>query len=95
MWWIIGLLWVIACVVVVAMCMCTKEPDCELYSSGYQNAMNLYFIHGVNINTLKAFIKYDIRHDQYCDDSRGLDDAIDVLESFGFPDTYDGEYLPL
>ena len=56
--------------------------------------MNLYFVHGVNINTLKAFIKDNIRHDQYCDDSRGLDDAIDVLESFGFPDTYDGEYLP-
>ena len=89
MWWIIGLLWVISCVVVVAMYMCTKEPDCELYSSGYQDAMNLYFIHGVNISTLKAFIK-----DDNCDDSSGLDDAIDVLESFGFPDTYDGVYLP-
>ena len=94
MWWIIGLLLVIAVIIVVAMCMCTKEPEFELYSVGYQNAMNLYFIHGVNINTLKAFIKDDIRHDQYCDASRGLDDAIDVLESFGFPDTYDGVYLP-
>lgn len=94
MWWIIGLLLVIAVIIVVAMCMCTKEPDCELYSAGYQDAMNLYFIHGVNINTLKAFIKDDIRHYQYCDASRGLDDAIDVLESFEFPDTYDGVYLP-
>ena len=94
MWWIIGLLWVISVIIVVAMCMCTKEPEFELYSAGYQNAMNLYFVHGVNINTLKGFIKDDIRHGQYCDDSRGLDDAIDVLESFGFPDTYDGEYLP-
>ena len=94
MWWIIGLLLVIAVIIVVAMCMCTKEQDCELYSAGYQDAMNLYFVHGVNINTLKGFIKDDIRHDQYCDASRGLDDAIDVLESFGFPDTYDGVYLP-
>ena len=95
MWWVIGLLWVILFTLIMYFLYGTKEPDCELYSSGYQNAMNLYFIHGVNINTLKAFIKDDIRHDQYCDDSRGLDDAIDVLESFGFPDTYDGEYLPL
>ena len=94
MWWVIGLLWVITVLIVVALFIGTKEPDNELYSTGYQNAMNLYFIHGVNINTLKEFIKDDIRHDQYCDDSRGLDDAIDVLESFGFPDTYDGEYLP-
>ena len=95
MLWIIGLLWVISVIILITMCMCTKEQDCELYFAGYQNAINLYFIHCVNINTLKAFIKDDIRHDQYCDDSRGLDDAIDVLESFGFPDTYDGEYLPL
>ena len=95
MWWIIGLLFVILFTLIMYFLSGTKEPDCELYSSGYQNAMNLYFIHGVNINTLKAFIKDDIRHYQYCDDSRGLDDAIDVLESFGFPDAYDGEYLPL
>ena len=94
MLWIIGLLWVISVIIVVAMCMCAEEPDHELYSTGYQNAMNLYFVHGVNINTLKGFIKDDIRHYQYCDDSRGLDDAIDVIESFGFPDTYDGDYLP-
>jgi len=94
MWWVIGLLWVISVIIVVAMRMCAKEPDHELYSTGYQNAMNLYFVHGVNINTLKGFIKDDIRHDQYCDYSRGLDDAIDTLESFGFPDTYDGDYLP-
>ena len=94
MWWIIGLLLVILFTLIMYFLSGTKEPEFELYSAGYQDAMNLYFVHGVNINTLKGFIKDDIRHYQYCDGYRGLDDAIDTLESFGFPDTYDGVYLP-
>ena len=94
MWWIIGLLFVILFTLIMYFLSGTKEPEFELYSAAYQDAMNLYFVHGVNINTLKELIKDDIRHDQYCDASRGLDDAIDTLKSFGFPDTYDGVYLP-
>ena len=94
MLWIIGLLWVILLTLIMYFLSGTKEPEFELYSADYQNVMNLYFVYGVSINTLKGLIKDDIRHDQYCDDSRGLDDAIDTLESFGFPDTYDGDYLP-
>ena len=89
MWWIIGLLLVITVVIVVTMCIGAKFAE-EDYVFGYQNLMDFYFKKGFSISRLKAHA------DTECDldIKSGLDDAIDVLESFGFPDTYDGEYLP-
>ena len=89
MWWIIGLLLVIAVIIVVAMCMSAKFAE-EDYVFGYQNLMDFYFKKGFSISRLKAHA--DTERDS--DIKSGLYDAIDVLESFGFPDTYDGDYLP-
>ena len=69
--------------------MCAKFAE-EDYIFGYQNLMDFYFKKGFSISRLKAHA--DTEYDS--DIKSGLDDAIDVLESFGFPDTYDGEYLP-
>lgn len=89
MWWIIGLLWVIAVIIVVAMCMGAKFAE-EDRVFGYQNLMDFYFKKGFSISILKehASSEYDT------DIKSGLDDAINTLESFGFPDIYDGVYLP-
>lgn len=77
----------------VAWTLVRREPI-ELMESnlfGYHLVMNSYFSGNHTLSEMSEWVREDMKHSHYDESSRGMDDALDVLESYGFPDRYDRE----
>ena len=94
MWWLLGLLWIIAVVIVIFFIRGSKDFDYQFYLGGYHSAMESYFNYGVSIQDLFQWIANDITDKTVDEDTQGVHDAIITLIEHGFPEEYDGVYLP-